>query len=744
MLGQQKSDSAIDNSGVSTFVPEPGTTRQSTVASQLAELRSSLLEHGQSLAQVVDGPAKVLVDDVLETLQKQVCRIAVIGQVKAGKSTFINALIRQPGLLPTHVNPWTTAVTNLHFQHAAADGHAAQFTFFDPDEWHRLGSGSGRLRELTEQLVPGFEVDLLVRNLKSMRARAELRHGEQLKQLLGTIHSFPNSEPSLIQRYVCAGDEGPLAAATTGIGQYSDIVKRADLYLSGSPFAFPTTVIDTPGFNDPFLIRDEISRQALDNADVYIVVVSALQPLSTADVALFRMLRGLHKERIVVFINRIDQLANVKDDLSAVKLQVRNGLRREFPGIDVPIIAGSALWANQSLAYDQAESTALVSPPAELFRRHQSIEVFRNALAQAQKGDLSTAVIRRAMYEASEMSELSQTLDTVVTRSHPAHVIGHVSASLSELSQFGEMSCKHELQRITANLNEQNHNTHTQKDELDKLLSDVRRMQDLYEQTVGAFRDLDGALQGILAQEANSLTSALRDVVQDFSDQECLRLSEAIHLGESGRNWRTEASGLRQLLEAHLGERMGEIHSKLSEAEIEVLPRIREIVSQVLHDSPSALRSRLRPLPAPAAPLGALSQPVTFDIGRPWWKAWWSAPLSAQERCDALDRAIRMQFVPIADELARSAIRLMRDQATGTLKEAESICLSVIHTLSRQSEQNVARLQDLKLAQAHVGDPGQTEALRSRLDQVRSQLSAWQGLNQQLAILKRRSHQLLA
>ena len=55
-------------------------------------------------------------------------------------------------------------------------------------------------------------------------------------------------------------------------------------------------------------MRDEITRRSLENPDVYVFVISALQPLSAADIYMLRLLNGLHKDRIVVFINRADQL----------------------------------------------------------------------------------------------------------------------------------------------------------------------------------------------------------------------------------------------------------------------------------------------------------------------------------------------------------------------------------------------------------------------------------------------------
>src|SRR5437660_12312316 len=113
-----------------------------------------------------------------QCLADLVCSTAFIGQVKACKMSFVNALIRLPGLLPADVNPWTTAVTKLHFNCSnAPEGVAAAFKFFDHDEWKKIAEGGGRVRELTERLVPGFTPAVLSRHPEAMRRRAESRLG---------------------------------------------------------------------------------------------------------------------------------------------------------------------------------------------------------------------------------------------------------------------------------------------------------------------------------------------------------------------------------------------------------------------------------------------------------------------------------------------------------------------------------------------------------------------------------------
>src|SRR5207237_2412912 len=142
--------------------------------------------------------------------------------------------------------------------------------------------------------------------------------GSQFSELLGRCHQFSTLSPDVLRQYVCQGDLVDLAAPRQSVGLYSDITKSADLYLGTGPFDYPVTVIDTPGTNDPFLVRDEITRQCLESADLYVVVLTARQALAASDIALLRILQGLQKERIIIFINRIDELSDIAGEADVV------------------------------------------------------------------------------------------------------------------------------------------------------------------------------------------------------------------------------------------------------------------------------------------------------------------------------------------------------------------------------------------------------------------------------------------
>jgi hypothetical protein len=158
-------------SGVSELASQRHVTKPNeAIGEPLERWRLQLLRHIERLSGVLGEHAAPLLEAAANQLEQRSCRIAVVGQIKAGKSTFINALVGRPGFLPADINPWTVVVTALHFRSSPTPpAHAAVFQLFSPDEWRELAEGRGRLRELTERLVPGFQPELLRAQLEVLR-----------------------------------------------------------------------------------------------------------------------------------------------------------------------------------------------------------------------------------------------------------------------------------------------------------------------------------------------------------------------------------------------------------------------------------------------------------------------------------------------------------------------------------------------------------------------------------------------
>jgi hypothetical protein len=335
----------------------PVLSQSLSVGARIADAKKRTIETGFSLIALADAQTAEVIKVLLEDLEKRVCCIAFAGQVKAGKSSLINALVEETGLLPADINPWTTVITRLHFGVPGKPQSGASFTFFTREEWQRLSIG-GRTRELTERLFPDFDWSALKGQVEAMQERARRKLGARFEELLGTEHTYLEIDHGLLNRYVGAGDHGASHVEAGAEGEYSEITKTADVYLDLGPFSSPAILIDTPGVNDPFLVRDEITRQNLESADICVIVLTARQPLSVSDFGLLRMLRGLNKDRLIIFINKIDEISGGDEVLVEISRRLTAMLKQEFPSTDIPIVFGSAILAQKAMSLSRSEQLA--------------------------------------------------------------------------------------------------------------------------------------------------------------------------------------------------------------------------------------------------------------------------------------------------------------------------------------------------------------------------------------------------
>jgi ethanolamine utilization protein EutP (predicted NTPase) len=318
------------------------------VSKALSDIKSGLIEVGNDLESLLHTRISWFIRDMRSSVESNICRIAFVGQVKAGKSSLINALIKRPGFLPTDINPSTAVVTKVFLGSSEQNENTAHFHFFTESEWEGIMSGAESRDAKGLLALPSSR-----EKLGDLQRRAEKRLGPNYSKVLGKHHLFSSVTPQLLDQYVSATDYKSSAPESPVL--YSDVTKMAEVFLKGLPFSLPSVMIDTPGVNDLFFIRDEITHSNLADADIYIVVLSAQNPLSSADISLLRLLRGLQRDKIIAVINRIDGLDNITEDTRRVEAYVRDTLKHEFPHSPIPVLLASALWANTALKGDPEE-----------------------------------------------------------------------------------------------------------------------------------------------------------------------------------------------------------------------------------------------------------------------------------------------------------------------------------------------------------------------------------------------------
>ncbi|QBY00667.1 hypothetical protein E2K80_07890 [Rhodophyticola sp. CCM32] len=391
------------------------------------QLKSELDFLQDALGQIdktVDRKARGNFREIQTALNDWAVKVAVIGQVKAGKSTFLNAFLRQDNLLPSDVNPWTSVVTNIRINIPGDPIAGARFDFFDENDWQEIVDGGSRIRKLTEQLLPGFDTELLRKQSETMKAQAKQRLGSHYETLLGKSHEYDFLTPDLLQRYVCAGPADDEKSDKSALGRYATLTKVANASMRMPEFQVPTIVTDTPGVNDPFLVRDEFTCRSLDNSDVFIVALSAHQPLTDVDIALIRILAKQDNKDVLVFLNRIDELDDYSVEVPRVVADVEHRLRLAIPNIDFAVVVGSAFMANIAMRVDDEAAMlrdTLDTPELSEYLQRKYSHVPKNPIDRLLLGsgldDVRTA--------------LSRVIDNGVGRGQLAKILGDVRAEIS-------------------------------------------------------------------------------------------------------------------------------------------------------------------------------------------------------------------------------------------------------------------------------------------------------------------------
>ena len=621
-------------------------SRRLSVGARLDDTRKRVLEAAKTLVALADRETAQSISLVAEQLRQQACRVAFVGQVKAGKSSLINVLVEQPDLLPADINPCTAVVTRLNFGVPDKPEAGALFTFFSREEWRRLSMG-GRTRELTDRLFPDFNWEVLRAQVRAMEERASEKLGPSFEDLMGKEHLYQEVQPDLLVQYV--GAEHPHAETPPERleGRFSDITKSADIFLDLGAFSFPTVLIDTPGVNDPFLVRDEITRQNLETADICVVVVTARQPLSATDLNLLRMLRGLKKDRIIIFINKVDELKGGDEVLQEIGRQVSSTLKQEFPAAHIPLVFGSAAYAQQALCRGVADPGLPGGPGGQDEGLAGILWPSQNDMAQKAKAE--------AFFLRSGLLSLAVTISELMSTGPIADTIGVSTRLIEEVSRnlIAWLEIETGLRRRIPQ-------------EAGRVKADLDAIAGLRRELAAKLDTFVGRLDTFYTEEVSLIRQMLSSKVQAFIPDALAALQDSDIAREASQidvklRMRLETAFLEaiddacKLLASEQQTLKTELSSLLDAGGLTGKPAI--ILGQPLALTPS---------------LAALSEPAALGFSAYLTKLAGN-PAGAGDGGVKLVDLIIADFVPIIEKLAGEALRVFQDGASTFARQAKAL-----------------------------------------------------------------------
>lgn len=222
-------------------------------------------------------------DEIVNKINNDVLTIGVIGQMKCGKSTFLNAFVFEDDILPSAVTPMTAALSVITY----GEQKKVVAEFYTSDEWEEQKIQAKR--SLDE--VKG-------NSLEESKVKAAKELVERSNKLGGNISSYlgktqEDSFENLIE-YVGAD------------GKYVSITKSVKIYYP-KEYLKGVEVVDTPGFNDPIVSREERTKEFLNKADVVLLMLYAGRPFDATDRdILFKNVRQCGIGKVIIGINKYD------------------------------------------------------------------------------------------------------------------------------------------------------------------------------------------------------------------------------------------------------------------------------------------------------------------------------------------------------------------------------------------------------------------------------------------------------
>ncbi|MCW3782398.1 dynamin family protein [Defluviimonas salinarum] len=619
----------------------PFLTSANTTLARLTSEFSELADTLDRLGAAADARTASRAAGLKSRLQSFSPRITLVGQVKAGKSALTNVLAASPGLLPSDVNPWTSVVTTLAINtRAPADptGPAntkARFTFFNRDEWDNLVVNGGRLGELAERAGAEDELIEIQRQIDTMRKTTEARLGKHFELLLGQNHSYGYVDHELVERYVCLGDGPDLSDAGAATGRFADITKSAEFYLDVPEYDFSMTLCDTPGVNDTFLIREQITLRSLRNSDLCVVVLSAHQALTTVDLALMRIISNLENRQIILFVNRIDELNDPMAQIPEIRAGIEQTLKKFNIGPDVAVIFGSAKWAEASLT----ASMRLLSPDSQ-----HALTAYASSRPES-KSESGW----ETMWNLSGVPDLLEAIGERVCEGTGKRQLERTRRSARNLANEARakaVAARQPSRVVNIKLGEGG------------AAAAMRELSTRFETEVATLcqRLRDDLSQRMQTAEASFVKRATDSLVTYLEQH-----------GEQG-TWNYDPTGLRVLHRTAYASFSRALAAKVSTLYGEAASHVQGLYLVVLGDELADFSVEPPHPPRVPAPVG-LGRTIALDLQSTWWRRWWQKRRGASAYAKDYAQLISAEVHAISKEIEDSQVAAVLENTRATLRD---------------------------------------------------------------------------
>jgi len=410
--------------------------------------------------------------EIQEKLNNDVLTIGVIGQMKCGKSTFLNAFVFEDDVLPSATTPMTAALSVITY----GKDKKIVAEFYTQDEWAEQKMQAARS---LEDVAGNTLEESKVKAAKELVEKS-VRLGTSLKSYLGKTQE--DSFENLIE-YVGVD------------GKYISITKSVTVYYP-KDYLKGVEIVDTPGFNDPIVSREERTKSFLKRADVVLMMLYAGRAFDATDRdILFKNVGQCGIGRVLIGINKYDLNYADGDTETEIKDYVKEQLRRACKECDDSLMI--EILQNTEPIPLSAEMALLSELP---MNKIMNSEIYKDAW----KRDCETFEIsgQLQMREKSLIDNLIKAVRNVVEKEKDEILFRKPLNAILAAGNKKKTDTETELQECTLLINTLNQPD----DELEERQENLRKANRRLNKKIDALgEDIDSSLRDLVRRGRNQL-----------------------------------------------------------------------------------------------------------------------------------------------------------------------------------------------------------------------------------------------
>ena len=261
------------------------------------ERQKRKIEEIEKSIETVEKEFNVKFDDERKDIKEQKAfidepdlQIAIVGTIKAGKSTFINALFEE-NIASTDVTPETASLTKFRY----STKNKLEVKFYNKTEWDELWESVKKSEEKTKTKIFRDEFESSgAENIKNdyIGASDKIEEVSNIEELKKKVKEY-TSKNSKIHYFV----------------------KELKVYLNNENMHKNVTIVDTPGLDDVVDYRSKITRDYIKRANAVIVCVDSSSLRNDEYVTITKVFENIGDDfyKVMILGTQIDNKNNPKE-----------------------------------------------------------------------------------------------------------------------------------------------------------------------------------------------------------------------------------------------------------------------------------------------------------------------------------------------------------------------------------------------------------------------------------------------